>query len=96
MAAEPTRETLRFRCVVCGKLTAGCLPRINGRGGPNSVRFPRKHRDKTGALCEGNDLFAEWVVVECGVLDGIPNAGRAAAAAEEANDEANPVQSPPV
>ena len=47
----------KFKCVVCGKLTAGRAP----RGGDGTLRYPRKHKDKGGQPCPGNWLEAKWV-----------------------------------
>lgn len=64
----------RFRCVHCGKLTAGRLPRAiitspTGRVtysrhdvGDGSFYYPRRH-DVDGEPCPGNILEAEWVTV---------------------------------
>lgn len=51
---------LRFRCVVCGKLTDGRLP----KGGDGSVYYPRRHNGKDGEPCPGNLQEAEWIEVE--------------------------------
>ena len=53
-----------FRCVVCGKLTAGRLPR-EGRHHPGdgSVMFPRRHSTH-GYPCPGNVRLATWVEVD--------------------------------
>lgn len=62
----------RFRCAVCGKLTAG---RKTGRGTDGTARYARKHdaiRDTTydetgfkdqreGEPCIGSVVEAEWV-----------------------------------
>ena len=54
----------RFRCVKCGKLTAGRIPGFGGRDmGDTSVRVPRKHHID-GKICPGVYLEAEWVDVE--------------------------------
>lgn len=49
----------RFKCVVCGKLTAGCVP----RDGDRSQRYPRRHDRRWGEVCPGIYVFAEWVEV---------------------------------
>jgi len=49
----------RFKCVKCGKITAGRIP----RRGDGTVRFPRKHK-VDGKPCPGNMVEAEWVDVE--------------------------------
>lgn len=59
-------KRLRFRCVECGKLTAGRLPRLpwgrkgTGRVGDGTYYFPRRHK-VNGEPCPGNVLEAEWV-----------------------------------
>lgn len=55
------RET-KFKCVICGKLTAGRWPREGGIKGDGSARWPRKHRIDN-KICEGNYYEAEWVDV---------------------------------
>lgn len=59
-------RTTRFKCVVCGKLTAGKIPNPGVGWGPAdlSARYPRKHRDKDGEVCEGVYQEAEWVDVD--------------------------------
>lgn len=49
----------RFCCVVCGKLTAGRLP----RRGDGTTRYPRRH-NRGGAPCDGNWQEARWVDIE--------------------------------
>lgn len=55
-----------FRCVECGKITAGRLP-VNPNNhrerGDGTFRFPRRHL-VNGQLCPGVLLEAEWVDVE--------------------------------
>lgn len=51
----------RFRCVVCGKLTAGRIPRAGRHAGDTTARFPRRHKGPDGKPCGGNILEAEWV-----------------------------------
>lgn len=60
----------RFRCVVCGLLTAGRMPVDDGelgarRGlpGDGSARYPRRH-DVKGERCPGSRRDADWVDVE--------------------------------
>ncbi len=48
-----------FKCGVCGKLTAGKVPK-NGDG---TLIFPRRHRVK-GILCKGIFIAAEWIDVD--------------------------------
>lgn len=52
----------RFRCVVCGKFTAGKVP----PAGDLSERFPRRHKSEYGDPCPGVYQFAEWVDVDDG------------------------------
>lgn len=56
----------RFKCVVCGKLTAGRIPRLHSRHkGDLTARFPRRHNNpKTGRPCDGNWQEAEWVDID--------------------------------
>jgi len=56
----------RFRCVVCGKLTSGRLPRAPREPGDGSFRFPRRHRMKDGGgkMCPGTLQEAERVTIE--------------------------------
>lgn len=49
----------RFRCAVCGALTAGRVP----RGGDGTLRYPRRH-SRDGEPCPGNNIEAERVDVE--------------------------------
>lgn len=54
----------RFKCVVCGRLTAGRLPRGGRhRPGDTSAYYPRRHKHH-GKPCAGNILQARWVDVE--------------------------------
>ena len=54
----------KFKCVVCGKLTTGRMPRESRHlQGDTSARFPRRHKDKSGNPCPGNIMDAEWVNV---------------------------------
>lgn len=52
----------RFRCIKCGKLTAGRVPREAWHRGDGSGRLPRRHY-VNGKLCEGVYHEAEWVEV---------------------------------
>jgi len=55
----------RYRCVVCGKLTAGRLPRTSRpEVGDGTLRYPRQHKGPDGLLCPGSFMYAEWVDVE--------------------------------
>ena len=62
-AAKPNvmRRTM-FKCVVCGKLTAGRISREGSISGDMSHRFPRRHK-VGGKDCLGNIEDAEWVDV---------------------------------
>lgn len=64
MTGMRSKHKARFRCVVCGKETAGRLPRNPDRRheiGDGTARFPRRHKGKDGKPCPGNILEAEWV-----------------------------------
>jgi hypothetical protein len=55
-----------FKCVVCGKLTAGRISRgtyFEGVG-DGSARFPRRHKGLDDKLCAGNIQEVEWVDVD--------------------------------
>lgn len=55
----------KFRCVVCGKLTAGRLPRAGRHNvGDTTAMFPRRHNGDDGLPCPGNIELAEWVDVK--------------------------------
>jgi len=56
-------KTTRFKCAVCGKLTAGRVPRDGRHVGDGTFRFPRRHR-VGGEACPGNIVEAEWVDVD--------------------------------
>jgi len=49
----------KFKCIICGKLTAGRIP----RGGDGTLRYPRRHK-WNGRPCPGNYREAEWVKVD--------------------------------
>ncbi len=53
----------RFRCVICGKVTAGRLGRVGRHVGDGSARFPRRHKGADGQPCPGNVYDAEWIDV---------------------------------
>ena len=56
------RDPTRFKCIICGKVTTGRMPRENGRRhGDGSERFPRRHNGTDGKPCPGNVLEAEWI-----------------------------------
>lgn len=48
----------RFVCAVCGKVTAGRIP----RGSDLTFRFPRRHKVNSKD-CPGNILEAKWIEV---------------------------------
>jgi hypothetical protein len=53
-----------FKCAVCGKITAGRMPKNHSRHqGDTSGRFPRRHKGKDGKPCAGNIEEAEWVTI---------------------------------
>jgi len=59
------RRATRFRCVYCGKLTAGRVPRDPWLPGDGSARYPRRHKLRDVTLggtfdCPGNIIEAEW------------------------------------
>ncbi len=52
----------RFKCTICGKLTAGRISRDRRYSGDTTARFPRRHKDNsTGVMCCGNIIEAEWI-----------------------------------
>lgn len=58
-------KVTRYKCVVCGKVTAGRLPVNQGRHrerGDGSFYFPRRHAGPDGETCEG--VFDEAVPVD--------------------------------
>jgi|WetSurMetagenome_2_1015567.scaffolds.fasta_scaffold94258_4 hypothetical protein len=59
---KPVLRCTMFRCVVCGKLTAGRISREGILSGDKSHRFPRRHKIG-GKDCLGNIEEAEWVDV---------------------------------
>lgn len=64
---------IRFRCIVCGKLTAGRVPRTAWQKGDGSARFPRRHKIRgTDKPCPGNIEEAEWVEFKMGVQLELP------------------------
>jgi hypothetical protein len=52
----------RFKCAVCGKITAGRIGRDGRHVGDGSGRYPRRH-NVDGKPCLGNIQEAEWVDV---------------------------------
>ena len=57
-------KVTRFKCVECGKLSTGRLPRDGRYVGDGTVRYPRRHKGPGGKPCPGNIKEAEWVIVE--------------------------------
>jgi hypothetical protein len=57
----------RFKCVVCGKLTAGRLP-VNPHNhrerGDGTFWYPRRHKGKDGEPCPGNIEEAQIIEVK--------------------------------
>ena len=51
---------MRFKCTVCGKVTAGRLPKQGHYKGNGTFWYPRRH-SVGGNPCEGNILEADWV-----------------------------------
>lgn len=54
----------RYKCIVCGKLTAGRIPvsLTNHREkGDLTFIYPRRHKGKDNELCPGSLQEAEWV-----------------------------------
>lgn len=70
MAAQRSfgsKTVTRFRCIVCGRMTAGRVPvdpHNHRRRGDGTVRYPRRHNGPDGELCPGCYEEAEWVDVE--------------------------------
>ncbi len=70
----------RFQCQICGKLTAGRLPRAGSdiwdevfhkyrrvetwHVNDGTMRYPRRHKGVDGKPCPGNMLEAEWTDIE--------------------------------
>jgi len=50
-----------WRCKVCGKVTAGRLPRAGRHVGDGTFMFPRRHKGSDGQPCRGNIQEAEMV-----------------------------------
>ncbi len=50
------KTTTKFKCVVCGNVSSGRMP----RRGDSTGRFPRRHKID-GKLCPGNFRLALWV-----------------------------------
>ena len=65
MTAELEIRSTRFRCAVCGKLTAGRKP----RGGDGTLMYPSAHKKAHGGVveCPGMSEEAEWVGVVVGL-----------------------------
>ena len=56
------KRVTKFKCVVCGKLTAGRMPRSGREVGDTTARWPRRHK-VNGVQCPGVWQEAEWVDV---------------------------------
>lgn len=55
---------IKYRCVICGKVSAGRLPRQTGRNtGDTSFYYPRRHK-VNGKPCAGNIREAEVVAIK--------------------------------
>jgi hypothetical protein len=54
------RWKARYRCVVCGKVTAGRVPYDGRFRGDGTQMWPRRHQ-VDGKDCPGNVEAAEWV-----------------------------------
>jgi hypothetical protein len=59
----------KFKCIICGKLTSGRIPRQGREIGDRSLRYPRKHK-VNGKPCKGNLYEAEWVDIEIKTKEG--------------------------
>jgi len=64
---------IKFKCVVCGKLTAGRMPRAGRHVGDTTARFPRRHK-ANGTQCPGVWQEAEWVSIQ--VVEKLIKAGQ--------------------
>jgi hypothetical protein len=53
-------EWFKVKCTVCGKVTAGRLPRSGHYVGDGTVWYPRRHK-VNGRDCEGNIEEGELV-----------------------------------
>lgn len=58
-----------FKCVVCGKLTTGRIPKRGKEYGDLTVRFPRRHK-VNGRPCPGNIKEAEWIDMDSERVEG--------------------------
>lgn len=58
---DGTKYRLRYKCVICGKLTEGRLPREDKFPGDGSEMWPARHRAADGEPCEGAWHYAEWI-----------------------------------
>jgi len=61
----------RFKCVVCGKITAGRIGREGAANGDTSHRFPRRHQFN-GKDCPGNIEEAKWVDIKTPASENRP------------------------
>lgn len=63
-AAKDAKQEIRFKCVVCGKVTGGRLPvsfSNHRERGDGSFYYPRRHNGPDGKPCPGNIQEATWV-----------------------------------
>ena len=51
------QASIRVRCAICGKTSAGRRP----RGGDGTFLFPRRHKGPDGEPCDGNVREADWI-----------------------------------
>jgi hypothetical protein len=74
MTLPEIQVVLKFRCIICGKLTAGRKPRAAWTKGDGTARFPRRHKIKgTDKPCPGNIIEATWVEIRLGVQLDLPD-----------------------
>lgn len=55
---DKPRMVTKFKCVICGKITAGRQP-----WGGSTIIYPRRHK-VGGKPCSGNIIEAEMIDVE--------------------------------
>lgn len=55
-ATERKSQTPRYNCSICGKPTAGRVP----RGGDGTFILPRRHNGPDGQPCRGNIEEVVW------------------------------------
>ncbi|RYX80272.1 hypothetical protein EON83_29330 [bacterium] len=64
----PNYPTLqRYKCTLCGKLTAGKLV-LTANGDSDCEHYPRRHYDANGAICKGTRIPAEKVRVPAALV----------------------------